>query len=242
MAFTAPTTPLPPGYSWAPYGSGDHTQVNRPVIVDPSGRKLTLNVNPDALWTQYNNATGGSSSGQGFAPGTPLTMQQLSNLGTAQQYQGIADNSLLTSLEKEYADTPNLLRSEYGNRARAAGTYGDTKEFKVGLESDVKAGAKGARFGLTNRINALRKALGKEEFTPGPDEIADPGADIAHKFGEETGGDNTQASDTDESEGFQGVDSTNAVFGVLGKPVSATGTVDPYSAALKRLSGKMSMF
>lgn len=163
-----PTTPLPPGYKWVMQSTGLNQSV--PAIQDPSGAiKRTTGLDmqsfADSLWTQYNQATGGG----GYAAGTPLTLQQLSNLGTAQQYEAGANERLLTDLEKEYSEVPNFLKQNYANAARGAGTFSNTQEFQVGLDSDVQAGARGARAGLSERINALRRSLGREEFQPGPD-------------------------------------------------------------------------
>lgn len=73
----------------------------------------------------------------------------------------------LDAAMKEYENVPTTLRAKYLDAAKKAGTYGATDEFNSGLESEVVAGSRGARVGLANRINALKKAMGQEDtFDP----------------------------------------------------------------------------
>ena len=79
----------------------------------------------------------------------------------------LANEGQLGAAMKEYEDAPNVVRKTYLDSARKAGTYGDTAEFEQGLQSEVQAGARGARVGIAGRINALKKALGHtDEFKP----------------------------------------------------------------------------
>lgn len=69
----------------------------------------------------------------------------------------------LTAAEKDYGLIPDRLKENYTNAAIKAGTYANTPEFAQGLDSEVQAGARGARFEAEARINSLRKAMGNEE-------------------------------------------------------------------------------
>lgn len=81
--------------------------------------------------------------------------------------QNTARQAELDAAMKEYEDVPTLIRGKYSDAAKRAGTYANTPEFASGMESEVTAGARGARVGLAARINALRKAMGNnEEFNP----------------------------------------------------------------------------
>lgn len=78
-----------------------------------------------------------------------------------------ARNAELDSAMKEYNDVPTSLRKSYTEAAQRAGTYANTPEFASGMDSEVQAGARGARVALASRINALKKALGHtDEFKP----------------------------------------------------------------------------
>ena len=170
---TLPNIALPPGYRWVE-GPMNGRIAGAPSIVDSTGRPAGYPVGDyqggaDALWERYNQATAGS----GAAPGTTLTLQQLSSIGNLEEGTRVANEQALSSLEGEYAGIPDALRNSYGNAARRAGTWGNTDEFAAGLESEVRGGTRGARTLLHGRINALRSALGREafvdpEFTPDP--------------------------------------------------------------------------
>lgn len=72
----------------------------------------------------------------------------------------------LEAAMKEYDAIPGTIHAKYGDVAKQAGTYANTPEFMSGLQSEVDAGARGARVGMVGRINALRKELGMEDFNP----------------------------------------------------------------------------
>ena len=73
----------------------------------------------------------------------------------------------LASAMKEYDEIPGMLRSGYLDTAKRAGTFGATPEFEAGLNSEVEAGARGARVSTAARINSLKKALGHTDvFNP----------------------------------------------------------------------------
>lgn len=66
----------------------------------------------------------------------------------------------LGELERDYQNIPNSLRDKYTAAAQAAGTYGNTDQFKTGLDSEVQAGTRGARLENIGRQNAIRQYLG----------------------------------------------------------------------------------
>jgi len=91
--------------------------------------------------------------------------------GQETYFQSVGDRAAnekgLADAMKEYDNVPNTIRSTYIDTARKAGTYGDTDQFRSGLESEVLAGSRGARVGIAGRINALKKALGHtDKFEP----------------------------------------------------------------------------
>lgn len=102
-----------------------------------------------------------------------LTQNQLNEATLGRQ----RDEADLVSLEGEYSGIPDVLRQRYTDMAKQAGTYGDTNEFKAGLESDVRAGARGAQAVMESRINALRQRLGKEAM-PGTSFAPQGGAQL----------------------------------------------------------------
>ncbi len=157
MAFRAPTTQLPPGYSWGPSGVGDHTQVNLPAIFDPSGQRVGGLNAVNGLWDQYNSATGGGLVGSG----STLTLQQLGNIGNVQEGQRLADEGSLTDMQKEYEGIPDSLMNLYTTAAKRGGTYANTGEFNTGLKSEVAQGTRGAQAALGARMAAVYKRLGK---------------------------------------------------------------------------------
>lgn len=104
-------------------------------------------------------------------PGSKLFMDanEKKDSSGAWKSQGEQDarNAELSAAMKEYNDVPTMLRQNYLDASKRAGTYGNTAEFNSGLESEVVAGSRGARIGLASRINALKKALGHtDEFKP----------------------------------------------------------------------------
>lgn len=91
-----------------------------------------------------------------------ITAYEQSDAGTKAKRTGE-----LGELEKEYDTIPDTLRSQYEHDARRAGTFAETPQFRSGLESEVGAGARGARVANVARQNALRKLLGMPEL-PSP--------------------------------------------------------------------------
>jgi len=83
-------------------------------------------------------------------------------LGQQAGYRSSLDQEM-----KDYDKIPTMLRDKYTQFAQRAGTYGNTPEFQAGLNSEVQAGARGARVEAASRINALRRSLGMaEDFNP----------------------------------------------------------------------------
>ncbi len=186
-----------------------------------SGRTQSMmpvaGVSDQSVAANYSMLQGATGGGAGMLSGAQL--QNLStNLANDAQLGRTRDEAGLLELEKEYADTPAKLRTEYGNMAKKAGTYAGTREFQVGLDSDVKAGARGARFGLSQRINALRRSLGREEFVPGEDEVAseDPTDAPNSTVGNETGdiGADAGSAETATNMNEDRTETTDAVGGV----------------------------
>lgn len=241
----APTTQLPPGYTWGQRGTGDHVTARQWVIKDPTG--AVAGRDPNAIWDSYEKATG-TGAGSGIAPGTQLTLRQISNIGTADQYQKGADEKLLGDLETEYGGIDDVLRKNYMDAAKRAGTYGNTAEFSSGLDSEVKAGSRGARTALAARINALRKSLGMPEFAPQEDatpqgedgpEPATNKAVNAEK-GTDNGTAETGALDTSVP---QTPDNLNAVSGVQSGLPATFGKIDPKRlASLQKFSTSFGAF
>ncbi len=159
-----PTTQLPPGYTWGHPATGDHAISRQYVILDPTGRQAGDVNNVQALWDRYNAATGGdatSGGGMGLQYGTPLTLQQLGAIGTAQEGQRLSDEGQLSALEKEYEGIPDRLRELYTNAAQRGGTYAQTNEFRVGMQGEVNQGTRGAQAALGTRMAALYEQLGR---------------------------------------------------------------------------------
>ena len=71
-----------------------------------------------------------------------------------------AQEQELSDLQRDFENTPELLRTRYTSDAQRAGTFSNTGEFASGLDSEVEAGIPGARASNMARQQALQAELG----------------------------------------------------------------------------------
>ncbi len=77
------------------------------------------------------------------------------------QLQNNLDTEQLTQMEQQYNEIPETLNNLYSNAAKRGGTYANTNEFNVGLQSEVKQGTRGAQAALGSRMAAVMQRLGR---------------------------------------------------------------------------------
>lgn len=178
--------------SWQTYDKGffNYNGINFQRGGDGQWRPISLNQNAPKTLLERARAYANIMNTNGAGPEALLSMGGGTNglsakdlLTYSQNRMGeadftrIDDEADLAALEKDFSDIPNQLKGMYADKARAAGTYAETNEFRRGLDSDVQAGARGAQALLSGRINALRTKLGREPLegtaAAGPTAVTD---------------------------------------------------------------------
>lgn len=104
----------------------------------------------------------------------------------------------LDRVMKDYENIPHMINDAYTKSAQQAGTYANTPEFLAGLQSEVEAGARGARVAEAARINALRKDL-DNKFKGGSMTKGADGWKSGYEEFKPDGFDQTQAGATEQA-------------------------------------------
>lgn len=168
-------------------------------------------ISPAGTWTPNQSATGGAGGGPA------LSSQYIFD----QAYKDSGSGQMeLDTLNKQYGTLADDLKAYYGDAAKRAGTYSGTGEFDAGLKYQTAQGYSGAEYALRNRMNALNRALGKDEIGQS---VYDPKTGMINKLPFQA---SNPASGIDNPTNAVGIGTapTNDVGGNVDTTPSLTGT------------------